>query len=139
MTLVQSLQVVALVALLTACSKQDGVVTQSTPDATANSPATESSIDYRDVKAVVLDTENAVGKNIAFDAAFVELGVDGGRPAMFLRIDTSTSLKFWYVFFDKSFSNEVASLSQEQQVSVTCKIVEIRTIVRCSLISMVKS
>lgn len=103
----------------------------------ANGKPEPLSVDYRDVKTAIFDASNAVGKTIYFDAAYRELGMSRGRPAMLIKVDTNTDLSLWNVFFDNSFNNIVSNLQVGQRLSIFCRIKELSGLVsQCDLIQL---
>lgn len=95
--------------------------------------------DYNDLKAVIFDASNAVGNTIYVDAAYRELGMRNGLPTMLINVETETDLRLWYVFFDSTFNDEVASLKPGQRLSIFCQIKELsRAISQCDLVTMTK-
>lgn len=93
--------------------------------------------DYRDVKAAIFDASNAVGNTIYFDAEYRELGMRMGLPTMLIKVDTTTDMSLWYVFFDSSFNDAVGNLQVGQRVSIFCRIKELSGLVsQCDLLTM---
>lgn len=93
--------------------------------------------DYRDVKAAIFDASNAVGNTIYFDAEYLELGMRIGLPTMSIKVDTTTDLSLWTVFFDSSFNDAVGNLKIGQRLSVFCLIKELSGLVsQCDLVTM---
>lgn len=93
--------------------------------------------DYRDVKAAIFDASNAVGNTIYFDAEYRELGMRTGLPTMLIKVDTTTDMRLWTVFFDSSFNKPVGNLRVGQRVSIFCRIKELSGLIsQCDLVTM---
>lgn len=93
--------------------------------------------DYRDVKAAIFDASKAVGNTIIFDAEYRELGMSRGSPTMLIKVDTTTDLSLWKVFFDGSFNDVVGNLKPGQRLSIFCRIKELSGLIsQCDLITM---
>lgn len=93
--------------------------------------------DYRDVKAAIFDASNAVGNTIYFDAEYRELGMRTGLPTMLIKVDTTTDLSLWTIFFDSSFNDAVGNLREGQRLSIFCRIKELSGLVsQCDLLTM---
>lgn len=93
--------------------------------------------DYRHVKAAIFDASNAVGNTIYFDAEYLELGMTMGLPTMLIKVDTTTDLNLWTVFFDSSFNNAVGNLQIGQRLSIFCQIKELSGLIsQCDLVTM---
>ncbi len=93
--------------------------------------------DYRDIKAAIFDASKAVGSTIYFDAEYRELGVSMGLPTILIKVDTTTDLNIWKVFFDSSFNDTVSSLKPGQRLSVFCRIKELSGLIsQCDLVAV---
>lgn len=93
--------------------------------------------DYRDVKAAIFDASKAIGNTIYFDAVYRELGMSMGLPTMLIKVDTTTDLSLWKVFFDSSFNDSVENLKPGQQLSIFCRIKELSGLIsQCDLVAM---
>lgn len=93
--------------------------------------------DYRDVKAAIFDASKAVGNTILFVAEYRELGMSRGAPTMLIKVDTTTDLNLWKVFFDSSFNDAVGNLKPGQRLSIFCRIKELSGLIsQCDLITM---
>ena len=93
--------------------------------------------EYREVKAAIFDASNAVGNTISFDAEYRELGMRTGLPTMLIKVDTTTDLSLWTVFFDDSFNKAVGNLKIGQRLSIFCRIKELSGLVsQCDLLAM---
>lgn len=93
--------------------------------------------DYRDVKAAIFDASKAVGSTITFNAEYRELGMSRGAPTMLIKVDTTTDLSLWKVFFDSSFNDAVGNLKPGQRLSIFCRIKELNGLIsQCDLITM---
>lgn len=94
---------------------------------------------YRDVKAAIFDASKAVGNTIYFDAEYRELGMSMGLPTMLIKVDTTTDLSLWKVFFDGSFNDTVGNLKPGQRLSVFCRIKELSGLIsQCDLVTMTR-
>ncbi len=92
---------------------------------------------YGDVKAAIFDASNAVGNTIYFDAEYRELGMRAGLPTMLIKVDTTTDLSLWNIYFDSSFNDAVRDLQAGQRVSILCKIKELSGYAsQCDLVDM---
>jgi hypothetical protein len=103
-------------------------------------PPKTQAVDYRDVKAAILDSSNAIGKTVYLDGEYSQLGTSMGRPTMLIRVDTNTELNLWRVFFGRNLSSRVNALHAGQRVSLVCRVVELSGLVsKCELVELRES
>ena len=78
-----------------------------------------------------------MGNTIYFDAEYRELGMRAGLPTMLIKVDTTTDLSLWNIYFDSSFNDAVRDLQAGQRVSILCKIKELSGYAsQCDLVDM---
>jgi len=97
------------------------------------------SANYTSVKSVVFDAENALGKTIKFNGKIYKISISPDwnyrkRAAILITSLENRRGAIWYVFFNKTFNEQIKKLEINQLLTINCRIKYIGIGIQCDLI-----
>jgi len=111
------------------------------PEVQGISPA-EVSVDYSDMKSVLLDGNKAEGKILQIEAEYDELQTSGENPYILAWIGSfdEGTRTLWHVYFGRKFNDQVRGFNKGSKFNMTCRINDIQRFgSKCILIKLIPS